>query len=205
MSPGPNDTNRLRILQAARKLFASQGFEGTTVRQICVEASVNVAMVSYYFGGKDKMFEAIFEEWFPHFTSEEYQEQIKDPHQGLCRMVREIASFTIAQRELSQIVEQEIFMDSARSKVVHGYILPVWMTFKDLLAEGKEKGIFHFDSLSQTLLMVHSVVLAHKRSRLLQDLVIGPSPLEDQTQFPEAALGFLLRALGAPGPDGSEE
>jgi AcrR family transcriptional regulator len=41
-----------KILAAARKKFAEQGYEGTSVRQIASEADVNIAMISYYFGGK---------------------------------------------------------------------------------------------------------------------------------------------------------
>lgn len=57
---------KLRILLAARKLFARQGFDRTTVRQICEEAGVNLALVSYHFGGKEKVFYALFERIFPY-------------------------------------------------------------------------------------------------------------------------------------------
>lgn len=47
------------ILQVAEKLFAEKGFDGTSVRDISKEANTNIAMVSYYFGSKDKMLEAL--------------------------------------------------------------------------------------------------------------------------------------------------
>ena len=34
-----------------------KGFEGTSVRDIATEAHVNVAMINYYFGSKEKLFE----------------------------------------------------------------------------------------------------------------------------------------------------
>jgi AcrR family transcriptional regulator len=49
-----------QIIQIAEKLFAEKGFEGTSVRDIAEEASVNVAMISYYFGSKEQLLEAIF-------------------------------------------------------------------------------------------------------------------------------------------------
>jgi len=49
----------LSILDTAERLFAKSGFEGTSVRDIAREAGVNVAMISYYFGSKDKLLEAI--------------------------------------------------------------------------------------------------------------------------------------------------
>jgi len=50
-----------QIIITAEKLFAEKGFSGTSVRDIAQEANVNVAMISYYFGSKDKLLEAIFE------------------------------------------------------------------------------------------------------------------------------------------------
>lgn len=51
---------QLQILQVAERLFAEHGFEGTSVRDIAHEAGVNVAMISYYFGSKEKLLHAIF-------------------------------------------------------------------------------------------------------------------------------------------------
>jgi len=50
---------QLHILQTAEKLFAENGFDGTSVRDIAREAKVNIAMISYYFGSKEKMLEAL--------------------------------------------------------------------------------------------------------------------------------------------------
>ena len=38
-----------------------KGFEGTSVRDIADEAGVNIAMISYYFGSKEKLMQALFE------------------------------------------------------------------------------------------------------------------------------------------------
>lgn len=51
---------QLSILTVAERLFADQGFHGTSVRDIAQEADVNIAMISYYFGSKDKLLESIF-------------------------------------------------------------------------------------------------------------------------------------------------
>jgi len=52
---------QLQIMEAAEELFAEKGFNGTSVRDIADKAGVNLAMISYYFGSKDKLLEAIFE------------------------------------------------------------------------------------------------------------------------------------------------
>ncbi len=49
------------ILSVAMKLFGQKGFEGTSVRDIASGAGVNIAMISYYFGSKEKLFESVVE------------------------------------------------------------------------------------------------------------------------------------------------
>ena len=51
---------QLQILEIAETLLAAKGFEGTSVRDIAEKAGINVAMISYYFGSKEKLLEALF-------------------------------------------------------------------------------------------------------------------------------------------------
>lgn len=53
---------QIAIIAIAEKLFAEKGFDGASVRDIAQEAGVNVAMISYYFGSKEKLMEAVFEQ-----------------------------------------------------------------------------------------------------------------------------------------------
>lgn len=50
---------QIHILQVAEKLFAENGFDGTSIRSISKEAGINIAMVSYYFGSKEKLLERL--------------------------------------------------------------------------------------------------------------------------------------------------
>ena len=43
---------RERLIEAAERLFAQQGFKRVTVREICRAARANVAAVNYHFGDK---------------------------------------------------------------------------------------------------------------------------------------------------------
>jgi Bacterial regulatory proteins, tetR family len=51
-----SDRTRAAILDAARRLFAEHGHDGTTVRDIAAAASIDPAMVIRYFGSKDELF-----------------------------------------------------------------------------------------------------------------------------------------------------
>tara|TARA_R110002049_G_scaffold3795_5_gene27600 strand:+ start:77842 stop:78459 length:618 start_codon:yes stop_codon:yes gene_type:complete len=50
---------QIQILETAEELFSENGFDGTSVRQISKAAGINIAMVSYYFGSKEKLLEAL--------------------------------------------------------------------------------------------------------------------------------------------------
>lgn len=54
--PGKADRTRAAILAAAQKLFAGQGYELTTVRDIAAIADIDPALVIRYFGSKDELF-----------------------------------------------------------------------------------------------------------------------------------------------------
>lgn len=47
---------KVKIMEAARVLFADHGFEGTSVRDIAKKAEVNVASLNYHFSSKEKLF-----------------------------------------------------------------------------------------------------------------------------------------------------
>ncbi len=55
------NAKQLQIIEVAERLFSQKGFAGTSVRDIAQEADVNVSMISYYFGSKEKLIEALFQ------------------------------------------------------------------------------------------------------------------------------------------------
>lgn len=52
----PDSTTHEKILDAAEKLFADNGFRGTSLRQITQLAGVNIAAVNYHFGDKESLY-----------------------------------------------------------------------------------------------------------------------------------------------------
>jgi AcrR family transcriptional regulator len=52
--------SRQRLLLAAMRLFAEQGFAKTSTREIALAAGTNIASISYYFGDKAGLYRAAF-------------------------------------------------------------------------------------------------------------------------------------------------
>lgn len=56
-----DENSKTRILEAATALFARKGFDGTSIREICKAADVNLCMISYYWGGKQELYQGIID------------------------------------------------------------------------------------------------------------------------------------------------
>lgn len=88
---------QLHILEVAEKLIAQKGFEGTSVRDISSHAGINVAMISYYFGSKEKMMAYLYQ-YRVQKTREsfgEFAETIKDGRPEM--QIKELVKFVINQ------------------------------------------------------------------------------------------------------------
>lgn len=53
-----------RIMEAADALFAAQGYDGVSVRDVALAAGVNKASVFYYFNTKDQLFERVLTRYY---------------------------------------------------------------------------------------------------------------------------------------------
>jgi AcrR family transcriptional regulator len=54
-------SSREKLLKAAEALFATKGFKEVSVREIATCANVNFALVGYYFGGKQALFNEVYQ------------------------------------------------------------------------------------------------------------------------------------------------
>lgn len=66
------------LLQAAKQVFADKGFDGATVKMLAEAADVNVALVSYHYGGKEGLFKACLEQ-FAQRSLTTADRALKDP------------------------------------------------------------------------------------------------------------------------------
>ncbi len=65
--PVQKKATRLKILKAARKVFAQYAYHAASIRMIGKEAGIDHPLISYYFPSKAKLFEAVLadivQEW----------------------------------------------------------------------------------------------------------------------------------------------
>lgn len=53
-----------KIVGAATELFARKGFAAVSVKELADAAGVNIALISYYFGGKENLYTTVLERQF---------------------------------------------------------------------------------------------------------------------------------------------
>jgi len=58
------ERSRAALLDAAQVEFAGKGLAGARVEAIAARAGLNKQLISYYFGGKQGLYDAIIERWY---------------------------------------------------------------------------------------------------------------------------------------------
>ncbi len=135
------------ILESAEKLFAVKGFEASTVRDIADEAGVNLAMISYYFGSKDKMMESLFHERMIN-TKLKVQQLLSNEHISpfgkVEIMLDEYIKKVIENQAFYKILlcEQVMKKNPEIIKMLRELKMEYAAMFTELVKEGQKKKVF---------------------------------------------------------------
>lgn len=110
-----SDQTKDSIKLAATRLFYTNGYHGTSVRDIAKEASVNSALISYYFGGKHVLFETLLIEFFEgyiHSIEEAMRTSDGDLQQVLSHLFKRVFTYQQSCHLLARMAHREMTMDS---------------------------------------------------------------------------------------------
>jgi AcrR family transcriptional regulator len=138
---------QIQIIEAAEKLFAEQGFAGTSVRDIAEAAHVNLAMISYYFGSKEKLMEAMF-----HHRGSDFKIQLENilqnknlsPIQKVEKLIDDYIDRIFRKQCFHKILTREQMANSTSAITEHIYQLKQrnYSLIKQLINEGQKSGDF---------------------------------------------------------------
>ena len=145
-----------QILNVAEALFASKGFIGTSVRDIAAAAQVNVAMISYYFGSKEKLLQRLLlnrTEQSRALLNDLKQDEHLDPWEKINRIIDFYVDqllnnrrfHTIMSRQMSMMQDEEVIkmlVDMKRSNL---------SLIQQIIREGQRKKVFRKVDIALTV------------------------------------------------------
>lgn len=156
MSPVEKTDKREHILLIAEELFAEKGFDGTSVRDIAQLASVNLAMISYYFGSKENLLKELIEDRFSTSISaleERTNDQLQSPWEKIEWIIDFYVERIINNSRFHNILSQEY--NTGRSKEIKELITNIKMQnlerIKKIIAEGQRKQAFRKVDVEMTM------------------------------------------------------
>lgn len=129
------------ILIAAEKLFSTLGYDATTTRQIAKESKANMAMINYYFGGKEGVFEEVIRHRIASFKShlDSINEENIPVKEKLLKVIEKYAGRIFENISFHKMMQRELSL-SQRPETYHK--IKDVMTSNMVLIEGIiEQGI----------------------------------------------------------------
>ena len=138
---------QVQIIEAAEKLFSEKGFDGTSVRDIAEEADVNLAMISYYFGSKERLMEAIFKHRGEHMKMQ-LENMLKNKElaslEKLYLLIDGFIDRVMKQQCFHKIMTREQMFNNSgpTSKLIHQLKKTNQELIQQLIKEGQKRGEF---------------------------------------------------------------
>jgi AcrR family transcriptional regulator len=141
---------QVQLLDTAERLFSEKGFDGTSVRDIAEEAGINTAMISYYFGSKEKLMEAIFEQRSLN-VREKIDELLEDqgmgPLEKMYSLLDEYVEKIVKGKQFHRILlcEQVINKNPVIIEMVGKIKARNLSSINEIISLGQKKGLFNKD------------------------------------------------------------
>ena len=177
---------RVHILAVAEQLFADNGFDGTSVRDIAQLANVNLAMVSYYFGSKEKLLEALIEDRAGYtlgILEELNKNQTLTPWDKIDRLVEFYVEKIMNNYRFHCILSQQY--NQTRSTEIKELIIKIKSRnleeIKKVIADGQKKKMFRKVDVELTMASVLGTLTQVVNSKTLYSRLMKIDETDDAT------------------------
>lgn len=142
---------RTALLNAAKKVFASKGYDGTTVKDLADEAGLNVSLVSYHFGGKEGLYRSCLT-GFAEARIEAMERLLKAPETSeelklrLRLFAEEMTDVHIKDPDICTIVHRDIEYSSPIAvEIFRGVFFRLFLVLVGFLKAAEAKGLIQID------------------------------------------------------------
>ena len=138
---------KTHIMEVAIELFAEKGFEGTSIRDLATKADVNVAMINYYFGSKEKLFECMVKQKAA-YTKDILEEIVNNEHlseiEKIDRIIDSYVSRLFSNRKFHRVIHQELMLNEREvlQDTIVNLLFPNSLLLRNVIDTGVKKGGF---------------------------------------------------------------
>jgi AcrR family transcriptional regulator len=188
-----------RLRAAARRIFARRGYEGASVRGITREAHVNLGAVTYHFGSKGRLYEAVVDSALAPLRDRVAAAAADSgpPLERIEGIVRAFFAHLSENPDMPHFLLQQVTSGREPIDPVQRTFQYVIGTLSTVLREGQEEGTILESDLLPTVigiiaLPVHLTLVGQLLSRA--EAFPGGVPAD---RAEEHAVQFVRRALSA--------
>jgi AcrR family transcriptional regulator len=194
-----------RLLLAGRRLFAQQGFEGTSVRALTREADANLGAVTYHFETKEELYRAVLDMVLAPVRGRlELLGGLPLPApERLELFVRGMFQHLRENRDIPRFFVQEIVLGDDPSPPILNTVRTVVGTLAKILKEGQEEGsVVPGDPVLMALTFLSQpIYLSLMPAFLERENQRGSELPQPDHSAEEHAVAFLRRAFAVPEED----
>lgn len=133
---------RERLIEAARQLFAGNGFDATSVRDITARAHANLGAITYHFGSKEALYLAVLER-FVEPIADQIAAISRETGPALDRLATAVTTFLDhlwRHPEMPRLILREMASDRPLPEPIARVIQRNAESFTRIVADGQADG-----------------------------------------------------------------
>lgn len=166
------------IVQSALLLFSTHGFKATSVRDIATHAGVNVALINYYFGSKEGLFEKVIE-FKASFLKDKIQLLVEDntitPIEKIELVVDHLIDRKFSNRGFHRLLHRELSeqLSPEMQETISDILLRNLVSIKAFIQEGIDKKMFRDVDIELTLATMIGTIHYLVSSEIMARKILG--------------------------------
>ncbi|KAA6346098.1 putative HTH-type transcriptional regulator YfiR [termite gut metagenome] len=149
---------RAKLVDAARQLFAKMGIENTTMNDIAIASKKGRRTLYTYFKNKDEIYLTVVESEL-EILSDTMKQVVQKEVSPDVKIIKIIFTHLDAIKEVVErngTLRADFFRNIWKVEQVRKeFDAREIQLFKDILQEGKEKGVFNIDNVEMTATLLH--------------------------------------------------
>ncbi len=191
------------IIDAALLEFSSKGYDGGRVDEIALKAGINKNVLYHHFGSKDGLFVAVLKHTYLNIRAKQEDLQLRtvDPETGMRRLVVFTGRIWMQYPDFQRLLMSENLIGGKHAEAlaeVSQMYNPLMDTIQDLLARGRDMGVFRDDIgitdlyISITSLTAHYVNNQYTFEAIFKERLMSPARIKQRLDH---AADMIVRYL----------